>query len=119
MALLGLRSPYQAKLGVVEEGARADLLLVDGDPATGIQLIANPELHFVVIMKDGRIYKDTRSQKAKRTRQHMPFLAPPRTLSVFRVSNLVFHEAICRVEHACAAGNSVADFDFARFRKRQ
>ncbi len=32
LALSGLRSPYAGKLGVVEEGALADLLLVDGDP---------------------------------------------------------------------------------------
>ena len=32
LALSGLRSPYAGKLGVVEEGALADLLLVDGNP---------------------------------------------------------------------------------------
>jgi hypothetical protein len=32
LALSGLRSPYLGKLGVIEEGAVADLLLVDGDP---------------------------------------------------------------------------------------
>jgi imidazolonepropionase-like amidohydrolase len=42
----------------VEEGALADLLLVDGNPLENIQLIANPEMNFLVIMKDGRIYKN-------------------------------------------------------------
>ena len=58
LALSGLRSPYTGKLGVVEEGALADLLLVDGDPLADIKLVADPARNFVVIMKDGRIYKD-------------------------------------------------------------
>jgi len=59
LALSGLRSPYEGKLGVVEAGALADLLLVDGDPITDIDLISDPASNFVVIMKDGRIYKNT------------------------------------------------------------
>lgn len=59
LALSGLRSPYPGKLGVVEEGALADLLLVDGDPIANIKLIENPEKNFMVIMKDGKLYKNT------------------------------------------------------------
>ena len=59
LALSGLRSPYPGKLGVVEPGALADLLLVDGDPLANIKLIEDPARNFVVIMKDGRIYKNT------------------------------------------------------------
>jgi imidazolonepropionase-like amidohydrolase len=58
LALSGLRSPYQGKLGVVEEGALADLLLVEGDPIANIRLLEDPEHNFRVIMKDGRIYKN-------------------------------------------------------------
>ena len=58
LALSGVRSPYPGKLGVVEEGALADLLLVDGDPIANIDLIVDPSKNFVVIMKDGRIYKN-------------------------------------------------------------
>ncbi len=58
LQLSGLRSPYQGKLGVVEEGALADLILVDGDPLTDLSLIANPAEKFVVIMKDGKVYKN-------------------------------------------------------------
>ena len=54
LALSGLRSPYAGKLGVVEEGALADLLLVDGDPLANIKLVADPAQNFVVIMKDGQ-----------------------------------------------------------------
>jgi imidazolonepropionase-like amidohydrolase len=59
LALSGKRSPYPGKLGVVEEGALADLLLVDGDPLKDLQLIADPARNFVVIMKDGKVYKNT------------------------------------------------------------
>jgi len=59
LALSGERNPYPGKLGVVEEGAFADLLLVDGDPLTNINMVADPGRNFVVIMKDGKIYKNT------------------------------------------------------------
>ena len=62
LALSGERSPYRGKLGVVEEGALADLLLVDGDPIANIKLVADPAKNFVVIMKDGKIYKNTLAQ---------------------------------------------------------
>ena len=59
LALSGKRNPYPGKLGVVEEGALADLLLVDGDPIANIKLIEDPDRNFVVIMKDGKVYKNT------------------------------------------------------------
>ena len=56
----GRRNPYrQGKLGVVEEGAYADLLLVDGDPLADITLFSKPEQHLRLIMKDGIVYKNT------------------------------------------------------------
>jgi len=58
LAMAGKRNPYPGKLGVVEEGALADLLLVDGDPLKNIRLIADPAKNFVVIMKDGKIFKN-------------------------------------------------------------
>jgi imidazolonepropionase-like amidohydrolase len=62
LAMSGPRNPYPGKLGVVEEGALADLLLVDGNPLENIQLVADPDKSFVVIMKDGKIYKNTLSK---------------------------------------------------------
>src|SRR5262244_3664233 len=59
LELSGKRNPYPGKLGVVEEGALADLLLVDGDPTTDIKLIENPAKSFVVIMKDGKVFKNS------------------------------------------------------------
>ena len=59
LAMSGPRDPYPGRLGVVEEGALADLLLVDGDPLQDLSLVATPDRSFVVIMKDGRLYKNT------------------------------------------------------------
>ena len=60
VALSGPRNPYPGKLGVVEEGALADLILVDGDPLANFELIGDPARNFMVVMKDGRIHKYSR-----------------------------------------------------------
>ena len=57
LALSGPRNPYPGLLGVVREGALADLLLVDGNPLEDLTLVADPEQNLLLIMKDGRIYK--------------------------------------------------------------
>ncbi|MGY3230439.1 imidazolonepropionase-like amidohydrolase [Luteibacter sp. HA06] len=59
LAMSGPRNPYPGRLGVVEPGALADLLLVDGDPLANIQLVADPDRNFVVIMKNGVVVKDS------------------------------------------------------------
>lgn len=71
-ALTGRQNPYpQGKLGVIEEGAYADILVVDGNPLEDIRAIgandrwfdAEPRGQDVppirIIMKDGKIYKNT------------------------------------------------------------
>jgi imidazolonepropionase-like amidohydrolase len=58
LAMSGPRNPYQGKLGVIEEGALADLLVIDGNPIEDIELVAKPDKSLMVIMKDGKIYKD-------------------------------------------------------------
>jgi len=58
-ALSGPRNPYPGKLGVIEAGALADMIVVDGDPLTDIELIARPEEAFRVIVKDGNVMKNT------------------------------------------------------------
>ncbi len=65
LALSGPRNPY-GKVGVVEDSALADLLLVDGDPLADISLVADPAKNFVVIMKDGVIYKNALESRAGR-----------------------------------------------------
>jgi len=69
--LTGKNNPYPGKLGVIEEGAYADIIIVDGNPLEDILAIgANPkwldaeprEKHvepIKLIMKDGKIYKNT------------------------------------------------------------
>jgi len=69
-ALTGKSNPYPGKLGVIEEGAYADILLVDGNPLEDIAAIgghpgwfnAPPRGEDVkpirLIMKDGVIYKN-------------------------------------------------------------
>ncbi|MDM0000842.1 amidohydrolase family protein [Variovorax sp. J22P240] len=59
LGLSGPRNPYPGKLGVIEQGAYADLLLVDGNPIENIALLANPDSSLLIVMKDGRIHKNT------------------------------------------------------------
>ncbi|MCC8979891.1 metal-dependent hydrolase family protein [Bradyrhizobium acaciae] len=66
LTLSGLRNPYPGKLGVVEEGALADLLLVDGNPIDNIKLVEDPAKSFVVIMKGGKVYKNLLASETKR-----------------------------------------------------
>jgi len=57
--MCGPRDPYPGELGVVKEGALADLILVNGNPLENLDLVADPDKNFVVIIKDGKIYKNT------------------------------------------------------------
>jgi len=59
LKLCGPRDPYPGELGVVKEGALADLILVDGNPLENLDLIVDYEKNVAVIMKDGKIYKNT------------------------------------------------------------
>ena len=58
LELSGERNPYKKALGVIAEGALADMLLVQGDPTADLTLIKDPAVNFVVIMKNGRLYKN-------------------------------------------------------------
>lgn len=58
LALSGLRNPYPGKLGVVETGAIADLLLVNGNPLQDLTIINDPHKNFSIIMKDGVVIKN-------------------------------------------------------------
>ena len=66
LSLSGPRNPYPGRLGVVEEGALADLLLVDGNPIDNIKLIEDPAKNFLVIMKGGKVYKNLLAQEPPR-----------------------------------------------------
>lgn len=65
LALSGFINPYPGRLGVIEPGAIADVLLVNGNPLEDIKLIEDPARNFVVIMKDGKIYKNLLAHKAR------------------------------------------------------
>lgn len=59
LAMSGARNPYPGQLGVVEEGALADLLVIDGNPLQQIELLENPAEKFVLIVKNGVICKNS------------------------------------------------------------
>jgi imidazolonepropionase-like amidohydrolase len=58
--LSGLRHPYtEGPLGVIAEGAYADLLVIDGNPLEDISIMTDPWKNFQIILKDGVVYKNT------------------------------------------------------------
>lgn len=59
LQLSGARNPYPHPLGVIQEGAYADLLIVDGNPLENIKLVEDPTNNFKLIMKDGVVFKNT------------------------------------------------------------
>ena len=73
LALSGIMNPYpEGKIGVIEEGAYADIILVDGDPLEDLSVIGASESMFgsaprptssvdtiPFVMKDGVIFKNT------------------------------------------------------------
>ena len=60
LALSGIRNPYPlGQLGVIKPGAYADLLIVDGNPLEDIKVMLDYENNFKLIMKDGKVYKNT------------------------------------------------------------
>lgn len=59
LKLTGPNNPYkEGPTGVIEEGAYADLLLVDGNPLEDIMVMTDPDENFKIIMKNGVIYKN-------------------------------------------------------------
>ncbi|AMV15088.1 TPA: amidohydrolase family protein [Legionella pneumophila subsp. pneumophila] len=48
----------KGKLGVISEGAYADLLVVDGNPLVNLNVLIRPDENLKLIMKDGVIYKN-------------------------------------------------------------
>ena len=59
LAMSGPRNPYPKKLGVIEEGAYADILLVDGNPLEDLKILTDYEKSLLLIVKDGKVYKNT------------------------------------------------------------
>lgn len=63
LALSGPRNAYPGKLGVIEKGALADVIVVDGNPLDNLDLIGDPDKNFKLVMKDGVVYKNTLSDR--------------------------------------------------------
>lgn len=59
LTMSGPRNPYPNKLGVIEEGAYADILLVDGNPLVNLKILEDFDKTILMIIKDGVIYKNT------------------------------------------------------------
>lgn len=58
-SLSGKINPYtEGKLGVIEVGAYADLLIYEGNPLKNIEVVAHPEKNLKLIMKNGKVYKN-------------------------------------------------------------
>ena len=49
---------HEGKLGIVEAGAFADLIVVDGDPVKDLKLFLDQGAHLPVIMKAGQFHKN-------------------------------------------------------------
>ena len=58
LQLSGPRNPYPGVIGRVQEGALADLLLVNGNPLEDLKAVTDRD-NLKIIMKDGVIYKNT------------------------------------------------------------
>lgn len=58
LAMSGKRSPYQGKIGVIEEGALADILIIDGNLLENLELLENADQNILLVMKNGRVYKN-------------------------------------------------------------
>ncbi len=59
LAMSDRRNPYPGKLGVIAEGALADLLIVNGNPLEEIEILGDPAQNLLLIMKDGKIHKNS------------------------------------------------------------
>jgi imidazolonepropionase-like amidohydrolase len=58
LALSTWKNPYpHGALGVIKEGAYADILLIEKDPTQDIKVLMDSD-NLALIMKDGKIYKN-------------------------------------------------------------
>jgi imidazolonepropionase-like amidohydrolase len=64
-AIGGALMGHKGELGVISDGALADLLLVSGNPLQDQSVLVGPD-HFVMIMKDGKMHRDPRVRQVLR-----------------------------------------------------
>jgi imidazolonepropionase-like amidohydrolase len=58
VGLAGKRNPY-GKVGVIEEGAMADVLIYSKNPLEDVAIVEDFENNLKLIIKDGKVYKNT------------------------------------------------------------
>lgn len=60
LAKSGTKNPYRdGPLGVIEAGAYADMILVEGNPLEDVAVLADYDENIKMVIKDGDIYKNT------------------------------------------------------------
>jgi imidazolonepropionase-like amidohydrolase len=59
LRMSGKLYPYPGDLGVIKEGAMADVLVVKDNPLDDVTILSDYEEQLLLIMKDGQIYKNT------------------------------------------------------------
>jgi imidazolonepropionase-like amidohydrolase len=60
LAKSGSKNPYrEGPLGVIEVGAYADMILVDGNPLEDVAVLVDYDENIKIVIKDGDIYKNT------------------------------------------------------------
>jgi imidazolonepropionase-like amidohydrolase len=57
VGLCGQRNPY-GKVGVIEEGAMADILIYSKDPTKDVSIVEDYENNLKLIIKDGKVFKN-------------------------------------------------------------
>lgn len=81
-AMSGLVNPYtEGKLGVIEPGAYADLLVYNENPLEDILVVTRPEETLVLLMKDGKLYKNLLTPGWK------PYVSVPKPTAVRQWNN--------------------------------
>ena len=58
VAMCGKRNPY-GKVGVIEEGAMADVLIYSKNPLEDVSIVEDYENNLKLVVKDGKVYKNT------------------------------------------------------------
>jgi len=59
LAKSGSKNPYhEGPLGVIEIGAYADMILVEGNPLEDVAILTDYDDHIKVLIKDGEIFKN-------------------------------------------------------------
>lgn len=48
----------ERELGVIAEGARGDILILDGDPVENISVLTNPQKYLSVVVQEGNVLKE-------------------------------------------------------------